>query len=90
VSPAVVLDTGPLGVLINPNHTAVPVACRAWLVSLQAAGRRVILPEIADHEVRRELIRANRSTALQFLNQLVVQLDYLPLTTSAMRLAADL
>lgn len=90
MSTAVVLDTGPLGVLINPNHTAVPVACRGWLASLQTAGRQVILPEIADYEVRRELIRANRSAALQFLNQLVVQLDYLPLTTSAMRLAADL
>jgi predicted nucleic acid-binding protein len=87
---AVVLDTGPLGILINPNHTSIPVACRAWLASLQAAGRRVVLPEIADYEVRRELIRANRPAALQFLDHLITQVDYLPLTTAAMRLAAEL
>jgi predicted nucleic acid-binding protein len=90
VSTAVVLDTGPLGILINPNHTPLPIACRAWLASLQAAGRQVILPEIADYEVRRELIRANLSAALYLLDQFAVQLDYLPLTTPAMRLAADL
>jgi predicted nucleic acid-binding protein len=90
VSSAVVLDSGPLGILVNPNHTAVPIACRAWLAALQVAGRRVVLPEIADYEVRRELIRANRTAALRLLDVLVNQLEYLPLTTTAMRLAAEL
>ena len=86
---AIVLDTGPLGILTNPNHTAIPIACRSWLAALLAAGRRVILPEIADYEIRRELIRANLKSAVQLLDLLVFQVEYLPLTTAAMRLAAE-
>ena len=54
------------------------------------AGRRVLLPEIADYEVRRELIRINSQVALSNLDQLATQLEYLPLSTAAMRLAAEL
>src|SRR5207248_1239146 len=53
MSAAVILDAGPVGLLTNPNNAAVPVAIRRWLANLIAAGRRVILPEIADFEVRR-------------------------------------
>jgi len=90
MSSAIVLDAGPLGMLTNPNHTAVPIACRTWLAAAQSAGRRVVLPEIADYEVRRELIRAKLTGALHFLDLLVSKLEYLPLTTAAMHLAADL
>ena len=66
---AVVLDSGPLGVLCNPNNHAQPVAIRAWVAALLAAGRRVIIPEIADYEVRRELpkrlLSATRPSSLQ-------------------------
>ena len=57
MSAVIFLDSGPLGVLVNPNNHVTPVAMRNWLDALLAAGRRVILPEIADYEVRRELIR---------------------------------
>jgi len=90
VSATVVLDSGPVGLLTNPNATAIPIAIRNWLADLLLAGRRVILPEIVDYEVRRELVRASRSSALRLLDSLVVQAEYLPITTAAMRLAADL
>jgi predicted nucleic acid-binding protein len=90
VSAVVVLDAGPLGLLTNPNNNPPAVACRAWLAALQAAGRRVALPEIADYEVRRELIRIQSHAALANLDGFGTHLDYLPLTTNAMRLAADL
>jgi predicted nucleic acid-binding protein len=57
---------------------------------MQAAGRRVILPEIADYEVRRELVRAKLAASVVLLDALAVQLEYLPLTTTAMRTAAEL
>lgn len=53
-------------------------------------GRCVIVPEIADYEVRRELLRVNSRNALVNLNQLGTQLEYLALTTAAMRRAAEL
>jgi predicted nucleic acid-binding protein len=90
LSAVVLLDAGPLGLLANPNNSPQPTACRAWLASLRAAGRRVVVPEIADYEVRRELIRIQSHVALANLDAIGAQLDYLPLTTDAMRLAAEL
>jgi predicted nucleic acid-binding protein len=90
VSAVVVLDASPLGILFHPRNPPPVAACRQWLVNLSAAGRRVVLPEIADYEVRRELIRLSSRNALINLDQLGTQLEYLPLSTTAMRLAAEL
>lgn len=87
---AVVLDAGPLGMLANPNNSPQPRACRAWLASLRAAGRRVIVPEIADYEVRRELLRIQSHSALTNLDAYAVHLEYQALTTAVMRRAAEL
>ena len=48
----------------------------------------VLIPEIADYEVRRELLRANKARGLARLDALAGLLEYLPLTTAAMRQAA--
>lgn len=87
---AVILDSSPLGLLSNPSGTPQPVACRAWAKDLIAAGRRIIIPEVADYEVRRELIRTKSTRALAILDSLCATYDYLPITTLAMRLAADM
>jgi predicted nucleic acid-binding protein len=90
VSALVVLDSGPLGLLSNPNNSPQPTACRQWAALLQAAGRRVIVPEITDYEVRRELLRVGKALSIALLDLLAQQLEYLPLTTAAMRRAAEL
>jgi hypothetical protein len=90
VSAAILLDAGPLGLLSNPNNSPQPLACRAWLASLMAVGRRVIVPEIADYEVRRELIRIQSHSAIANLDGFGARLEYLLVTTTAMRLAAQL
>ncbi len=87
---AVVLDSTPLGLLTHPRNPPHVAACRQWLGAITAAGRRVIVPEIADYEVRRELIRLKSQNALNNLDQLCSQLDYLPISTLVMRMAADL
>ena len=86
----VVLDSTPVGILCHPRNPPHAVACRQWLAALQAAGRRVILPEIVDYEVRRELLRLNSQKALTNLDLLAQQLEYQPLTTPVMRHAAEL
>jgi predicted nucleic acid-binding protein len=48
----------------------------------------LILPEIADYELRRELLRANKTQGLAQLDALAGLLEYLPITTAAMRQAA--
>lgn len=59
------------------------------MLSLQSKGCRIILPEIADYEVRRELIRVNKLSGIRRLNELKVTLEYLPLTTAMMLQAAE-
>lgn len=48
------------------------------------------MPEIADYEVRRKLLRANKLKGLNRLNNLANAIEYIPLTTAAMRQAAQL
>jgi predicted nucleic acid-binding protein len=50
----------------------------------------VIVPEITDYELRRELIRIQSHSALANLDAFGAQLEYVALTTDAMRLAAEL
>lgn len=87
---AIVLDATPLGILAHPRNPPSAAACRQWLADALAAGRRVIIPEIADYEVRRELILRNSRIALLNLDKLAARIEYLPLTTSALRAAAAL
>jgi predicted nucleic acid-binding protein len=88
VSRVVLLDAGPLGLATNPRRSAQSVACARWVQSLTAAGVRLIVPEIADYEIRRELLRAKKVKGLAQLDALARLLEYLPLTTAAMRRAA--
>jgi predicted nucleic acid-binding protein len=50
----------------------------------------MIIPEISDYEVRRELLRANKNKGIARLDDLAQLIEYLPLTTIAMRQAAQL
>ena len=89
MSRVVVLDAGPLGLVTNPRRSPTSTACATWLQSLLADGTRVVLPEIADYEVRRELLRANKTKGIAHLDALGKLIEYLPITTAAMRRAAE-
>jgi predicted nucleic acid-binding protein len=88
VSLVVLLDAGPLGLVTNPRPSAQSVAAAQWLRSLVTGGSRLIVPEIADYEVRRELLRAKRARGIARLDALVSSLEDLPIHTRAMRQAA--
>jgi predicted nucleic acid-binding protein len=88
VTRAILLDSGPLGLLSNPAQSSEVIACNQWLAARVAGGDRVLVPEIVDYEVRRELLRANKTAGLTRLDALAASLEYLPLNTSAMRRAA--
>jgi predicted nucleic acid-binding protein len=84
----VLLDAGPLGLVTNPQRSPQSAACAAWLQSLVTTRVRVVIPEIADYEVRRELLRANKTAGIARLDALAAGLEYLPITTPAIRQAA--
>ena len=86
----ILLDSTPLSLLCGPPRKSNVAACRLWRDSLVAAGHTVIIPEIIDYEVRRELIRANKSASVTRLDELHDELAYLPLYTDALLIAADL
>lgn len=86
----VLLDAGPLGLVTNPKRSPQSSACNRWLQTLLLAGSRVIVPEISDYEVRRELLRARKIQGLQRLDALIMAIEYLPLTTDIMHDAARL
>ena len=54
----VVLDAGPLGLVSKPPGKLDADRCRVWVRALDARAVRIVVPEVADYEVRRELIRA--------------------------------
>lgn len=90
VNTVIVLDTGPLGLCSNPKQSGDNLACYQWLEGLVAQNRRIIVPEIADYEIRRELLRAGKVRGIRRLETLISTLEYLPITTVAMRKAAEL
>jgi hypothetical protein len=86
----IVLDSGPLGLLANPKSTPRTEAMNLWFETLLAGGDVFIIPEIADYEVRRELIQTGATASLRRLDSLQERASYVALTTAAMRQAAIL
>lgn len=84
------LDSGPLGMISNPKASPENNAVKDWLFATIENGDIVVLPEIADYEVRRELIRAEKFEGLASLNLLKLTLEFLPIDSETMLEAAKL
>jgi predicted nucleic acid-binding protein len=84
----VILDAGPLGMVGNPQATDLSRQAKEWLKNLVRNGHRVAIPEIADYEVRRELIRADLHDSIARLDALRGALEFWPITTQVMEQAA--
>jgi len=89
MSMVILLDAGPLGLITNPRASQETRECNQWLESLALQEIEVKIPEIADFEVRRELLRADKFKGIERLNDLQKYLDYVPLTTQTMLKAAQ-
>jgi predicted nucleic acid-binding protein len=92
VSRVIVLDTGPLGLLTNPKKTPESVAATRWAIGVMAAGHRLVVPAIADFEVRRELERLGKTRGIAQLDAFNAAQPgrFISVTDSALRLAAKL
>lgn len=89
MSRLVVLDTAVLGFATSPNgEVNNPVL--DWLRKLMRNGDKPYVPEIADYELRRELIRVKSKNGLARLDGILTELGFLPLDTETMHLAAAL
>ena len=83
----IILDAGPLGRIAHPRPKR---EIALWLEQMLAAGVEIIIPEIADYEVRRNLLLAGLTKSVERLDHLKQFLTYLPLNTSVMMKAAQL
>jgi hypothetical protein len=75
--------------ITNPKSSSENEACKNWLAGLVYRGVEVVIPEIADYEVRRELLRAGKDRGLGRLDALKAMLGYAPITTAVMLRAAE-
>ena len=81
-----ILDTAIVGRLCHPRkHRDV----RAWFLRV-VREHDPLLSEVADYELRRELVRIGAVHGLSRLDELAREIRYLPVTTDTWRAAAHL
>jgi len=90
----VFLDTGVLGLISSPSNKGEARECKEWFYRLLARSIYVITSDICEYEVRRSLILASFTNptikGVENLDELQQVIDFLPLTKSVMREAAQL
>ena len=86
------LDTSPLSLVTHPKADPDADACKQWLHGHLSRATRVVVPEVVDFELRRELLRAGKKRSLARLDAFVsAEPDRLILLNrTAMLFAADL
>ena len=90
MSSPLILDASPLSLLCYPYARRPEVVeVFVWLRTQLANRTMIYLPEIADYEVRRELLRAGKHRSVRELDALRTHLIYLPLDSDTMRRAAE-
>ena len=80
------LDTAVVGEICHPRKYD---DVRAWFARA-AAAHEMLLSEVADYELRRELLRIDSRRSLDRLDELTRELRYIPVTTATWRAAARL
>ena len=81
-----ILDTAVLGQVVHPRKYR---DVQAWFRD-RVAVHEMLIAEICDYELRRELIRLGSTRSLARLDELGRELRYVPVTTSTWRAAARL
>jgi predicted nucleic acid-binding protein len=82
----VLLDTGVVGQICHPRKHQ---EARRWFAAA-VSQHEFLISEVADYELRRELIRIRATRSLARLDELSRELRYVPVTTATWRSAANL
>jgi hypothetical protein len=90
----ILIDSGVLGKLCNPNSSPEVEAAREQLYALLAKGIYIVSSQICDYEVRRSLIlnsmKGLTSEGIDNLNKLAEFIDFLPVNNTVLKEAASL
>jgi predicted nucleic acid-binding protein len=85
----ILLDATPLGLASRRRGIPTVDRCHAWLAQMGRSGPRIVVPEITDFEIRRELERLGNVPGLRRLDALAQIFLYTEITTPVMRKAAE-
>jgi predicted nucleic acid-binding protein len=87
----IVLDSGPLGDACRKRGKPDVDDLTLWLIRAKWNGAIIAIPDIADYEVRRGLLFGGAREGIERLDRLREELGfYIPISTEAMRMAAEL
>ena len=90
----VLIDSGVLGKICNPNPSDEVNAIKEWMYSLLAKGVVLVTSQICDYEVRRSLtlntLKGFSSEGIDNLNLLAEIIDFLPVTEAVLKQAAQI
>ena len=85
------LDSGPLGLACHNPKQDEALVLQTWIITESARGSAIVIPEIADYEIRRELLHRGLRSSLARLDKLSEFPGfYLPITTVSIRRAAEI
>jgi predicted nucleic acid-binding protein len=84
------LDSGTLNLAVMADGKPRGDRCKEWLLDKEVHNVTVVVPEIADYEVRRELVRRGATAGLRRLDDLLIRFTLLPLDRPAWLRAAEL
>ena len=86
-----VLDSSVVGAITNPKQTSPIIRhCQIWFRRSLERQSIFVLPEIADYEIRRELLRGKKINGLKKLDELKSAIYYYPIDSEIMLTAAQL
>jgi hypothetical protein len=88
----ILLDSGPLGLIVRAPSKPQVVRSLTWLNGLSATGALIVIPEIAHYEVRRELFRIRAVGSLRRLENALDPssgFQHLTISTDAIIKAAE-
>ncbi len=85
----ILLDAGVVGLLCSSPFLPTVRACQAWVVAQAGAGAKVLLADLTDFEVRRELLRIRATAKLRRLDDLRSNIVPLPVNSPSWRKAAE-
>jgi hypothetical protein len=88
MSEIVLLDTGPLGLITHPRASQESDECNQWIRAQLKKGVRVLVPGIADYELRREMLLNGSTKGIIKLDALRNAVGFVPINTAVMDQAA--
>lgn len=86
----VILDSGVLHTLVTTSKVKEVTDCQNWFYYLLSRSALVVTSSLCNYEVKRELIRRKKVEEINNLSQLKALIDFLPVDTPTLELAAEL